>query len=161
MFATGCNNDNEIVNVPNDGVNTTDYGSNTTEILHDFDSAEKEIKKNNPAGLLKLWKISTESTSAEYSEIASEEIVGYIYSKPKLWIKAFAAIDFSKIKEWGGFISIDTYRFTPDGELPIAVVAKKVISDLKKIKGKNKQEQVLIDYLLVQYENALKNDVPE
>lgn len=161
MFAAGCNKDVNAVNDEKEVVNVPRYGQDTTEILHDFESAENEIKKNNPAGLLKLWRIATESISAEYSEIASEEIIGYLYSKPKLWVKAFSTIDFSKIQKWGGWLSNDTYRFTPDGELPVVVVAKKLIPELKKMKWKSQNEQVLIAYLLEQYEEVLKNDVPK
>ena len=146
IFAAGCNDKKNTVNDDKKIVNVPRYGHDTTEILHDFELAENEIKKNNPAGLLKLWRIATESISAEYSEIASEEIISYLYSKPKLWIKAFATIDFSKMQKWGGWLSNDTYRFTPDGELPVAVVAKKLVPELKKIKGKNQNEQVLIAY---------------
>ena len=124
----------------------------------DFALASEQIKKNNPAGLLKLWEIATESISAEDSEIASEQVRGYLYSKPELWIRAFSMVDFSKFKKEFESIDFDTYRFTPDGELPEAVVARKVVTDLKKMKEKNQQEQVLIDYLITYYGALSKND---
>lgn len=120
--------------------------------------AHEQIKKNNPAGLLKLWEIATESISAEDSEIASEQVRGYLYSKPELWIRAFSTVDFLKFKKEFESIDFDTYRFTPDGELPEAVAAKKIVSDLQKMKGKNQQEQVLVDYLITYYSAIMKND---
>jgi hypothetical protein len=120
--------------------------------------AQEQIKNDNQAGLLKLWEIATESISAENSEIASEQVHGYLYSKPELWIRTFSTLEFAKFKKDFEASDIDTYRFTRDGELPIAVVARKVVPDLKKMKGKNQQEQVLIDYLIVYYSAILKDD---
>lgn len=134
------------------------YDAIVSKTLQDFKLASEQIKKDNPGGLLKLWEIATESTSAEYSEIAAEEVRGYLYSKTELWIGAFSKVDFSKFKKEFESIDFDIYRFTPDGELPVTVVAKKVVEKLKKMKGKNHQEQVLIDYLITYYGNYLKND---
>ena len=122
--------------------------------------ASEKIKKNNPAGLLKLWEIATESMSAENSEIASEQVRGYLYSKPELWIAAFSTVDFSKFKkEFDSTVpDFDIYRFTPNGEIPESVAAKKIVADLKKIKGKNPKEQELINYLMTYYSAFLKND---
>ncbi len=120
--------------------------------------AQEQIKNDNPAGLLKLWEIATESISAENSEIASEQVRGYLYSKPKLWITAFSTVEFSKFKKEFESTDFDTYRFTSDGELPKTVVAKKIVADLKKMKGLNQQEQMLIDYLITYYSAFLKND---
>lgn len=123
----------------------------------DFQFADDQIKKNNPAGILKLYDIATESISAEDSEIASEELRGYLYSKPNLWVSAISKVDITKFKK-DFTIDFDTYRFTPEGEIPIIVAAKKIVSELKKMKGKNQQEQVLIDYLISYYSEQLKVD---
>ena len=96
--------------------------------------------------------------SAEDSEIASEQVRGYLYSKPELWIRAFSTVDFSKFKKEFESIDFDIYRFTPDGELPEAVAAKKIVTDLRKMKGKNQQEQELIAYLITYYSAFLKTD---
>ncbi len=123
----------------------------------DFEVAYDQIKKNNPEGLLKLYEIATESISAEDSEIAHEQLRGYLYSKTELWIKAFARVDFNKFKAEFEAIDFDIYRFTPEGDLPVEVVAKKIVDKLKKMKGKNDQEQILINYLIAYYGKYLKN----
>jgi len=122
----------------------------------DFEFAYDQIKKNNPDGLLKLYEIATESISAEDSEIAQEQLRGYLYSKTELWIKAFAGVDFNKFKAEFETIDFDIYRFTPDGELPVVEVAKKVVNKLQKMKGSKKEEQILIDYLIAYYSQYLK-----
>jgi hypothetical protein len=124
----------------------------------DFQLAYDQIKNNDPYGLLKLYEIETESLSAEDSEIAAEQLRGYLYSKTELWVRAFAKVDFTKFREEFESTDFDIYRFTPEGELPVAVVAKKVVQKLKKMKGKNQQEQVLIDYLITYYGNYLKSE---
>jgi hypothetical protein len=92
---------------------------------HDFEFAYDQIDKNNPEGLLKLYAIATESISAEDSEIAHEQLRGYLYSKTELWIRTFAKVDFKKFKAEFETTDFDIYRFTPEGELPVAEVAKK------------------------------------
>jgi len=121
----------------------------------EFKLAAEQIKKNNPVGLLKLYEIATESISAEDSEIASEQLRRYLYSKPDLWIRAISKIDIAKLKK-DFTIDFDVYRFTPEGEIPITVAANKIVTELKKMKGKNQQEQVLIDYLITYYSEYLK-----
>jgi hypothetical protein len=120
--------------------------------------AQEQIKNNNPAGLLKLWEIATESISAENSEIASEQVRGHLYSKPELWISAFSTVDFPKFKKEFESIDFDEYRFTSDGKIPEVVAAKKIVADLKKMTGKNQREQELIAYLIAYYSAILKND---
>lgn len=61
------------------------------KLVRTWSEASERIKKDNPAGLLKLWEIATESISAENSEVASEQVRGYLYSKPGLWIRAFSS----------------------------------------------------------------------
>ena len=122
----------------------------------DFEFAYDQIEKNNPDGLLRLYEIATKSISAEDSEIAQEQLRGYLYSKTELWIKAFARVDFNKFKAEFESTDFDIYRFTPDGELPVTEVAKKVVNKLQKIKGSKKEEQVLIDYLIAYYSEYLK-----
>jgi len=124
----------------------------------DFEFATDQIKKNNIEGLLKLFEIATTSISAEDSIIAHEELRGYLYSKTELWIKAMATIEFNEFKTGFEVTDFDIYRFTPDGELPVTEVAKKVVSKLHKMKGDTKEEQVLINYLIEYYKEYLKED---
>ena len=149
VFLAGCQNDKTT---------TQEASYDPIKASQDKAFAREQIKKNNPAGLLKLWEIATESMSAEDSEIASEQVRGYLYSKPELWIRAFSTVDFSKFKKEFESIDFDIYRFTPDGELPEAVAAKKIVTDLRKMKGKNQQEQELIAYLITYYSAFLKTD---
>lgn len=153
LILPGCQNDKTTISATRQEEIKAERKSR-----QDFALAAEQIKNNNPAGLLKLWEISTESISAEDSEIASEQVRGYLYSKPELWIRALSTIEFAKFKKHFESIDFDTYRFTPDGEQPQAVVAKKVVTELKKMKGKNQQEQVLIDYLITYYGGLLKSD---
>ena len=113
--------------------------------------ARKEIRKGDPDGLLKLWEIATKSDSAEDSEIAAEEVRGYLYSNTELWIKAFSRLDPVKFKKDFETMDFDIYRFTSDGELPVEVVAQRVVVKLKKMKAEDKQERALIDYLVTYY----------
>jgi len=140
----------------NDGNDRPAIKYDENKARQDFEFAYDQIKKNNPEGLLKLYEIATESISAEDSEIAHEQLRGYLYSKTELWIKAFARLDFNKFKVEFETIDFDIYRFTPDGELPVAEVAKKVVNKLQKMKGSKKEEQVLIDYLIGYYSQYLK-----
>jgi hypothetical protein len=146
-MASACTNDR-----PENPVSKYDEN----KARQDFEFAYDQIKKNNPEGLLKLHEIATESISAEDSEIAHEKLRGYLYSKTELWIKAFARVDFKKFKAEFEATDFDIYRFTPDGELPVAEVAKKVVSKLQKMKGSKKEEQILIDYLIQYYSQYLK-----
>ena len=118
----------------------------------------EEIRKGDPDGLLKLWVIATKSDSAEDREVASEEVRGYLYSNTDLWIKAFSRLDLEKFKKDFEVTDFDVYRFTSDGELPVEVVAQRVTVKLKKMKAKNEQECVLIEYLITYYGQYLKKN---
>jgi len=142
---------------PNDRTGDSASKYDASKAGREFESAYDQIKKDNPEGLLKLYKIANESASAEDSEIAEEQLRSYLYSKTELWIRAFAKVDFHKFKQNFEHTEFDIYRFTPDGELPVAVVARKVVDKLKKMKAQNDKEQILINYLIAYYGKYLEN----
>jgi len=135
-----------------------DESQATAKAQQEYRLTHEQIEKNDPAGLLKLWKTANESNSAEDAEIASEEIRGYLYSKTEFWVSTFATIDFDQFKKAFEGTDFDEYRFTSDGALPVAVVAERLVPKLKAMKAKNQRERALADYLVVYYGRYLKTE---
>lgn len=66
----------------------------------EYDIAAEKSRKNNPEGYLKLYKIASESNSAELSEIARDELLHLLYSEINLWINIFSKVDLEEFKSY-------------------------------------------------------------
>ena len=114
----------------------------------EYKTALKQAKENNPKGLLKLYKIASDDLTytVEYSEIARESLIYFLYSKTELWIRTFSKVEFSEFKTYlsktGLGVSELPERVTSDEQFE-----KAIADNLKKIKG-DKKEIELIDYVL-------------
>ncbi|MCJ7546397.1 MAG: hypothetical protein MUP30_06175 [Deltaproteobacteria bacterium] len=118
----------------------------------EYATAAKLADNNDPAGFLKLYEIAKNDDiyTAEYSEVATEELHYLLYSKTELWIKTFSKIDLDEFKS---YIKASGIWVT---ELPKGVASdeqfeKEIFIKLRKIKG-NKNEMELINYILRLYD---------
>lgn len=108
--------------------------------------AIRQAENNEPAGFLKLFEIATNDLTytVEYSEVAHEQIILLLYSKPGLWVKTFAQIDLGKMKALIQDIEVTDL---PKDALSDDQFKESIFNKLKKTKGNIKEKQ-LIDYLL-------------
>jgi hypothetical protein len=112
-------------------------------------NAIKQANNNDPAGFLKLYEIARNDDiyTAEYSEVAAEEINYLLYSKTELWIKTFSKIDLNEFKSY--FKGIEVTEL-PKGVTSEEQFEEEIFINLRKIKG-DKKEIELIDYILGLY----------
>jgi hypothetical protein len=117
----------------------------------EYGAAAKLADNNDPAGFLKLYEmaIDDDTYTAEYSEVASEQLNYLLYSKTELWIKTFSKID---LEEFKSYLKASGIGVT---ELPIGLASyeqfeEEILTKLRKIKG-DKKEMELIDFIFRLY----------
>jgi hypothetical protein len=114
----------------------------------EYKSALKQVTEDNPNGLLKLYDIASDDVvyTVEYSEVAREDLIYFLYSKTELWIKTFSGVELNKFEMYLSRTGLGISK------LPAGVASDKqfeqiIVNNLKKIKG-DKKETELADYVL-------------
>jgi hypothetical protein len=114
----------------------------------EYKSALRQATENNPEGLLKLYKIASDDLTytVEYSEVAREDLIYFLYSKTDLWIRTFSKVELSEFKTYLGKTGLGVSKL-PEGVTSDEQFEQIIVDNIKKIKG-DKKEIELIDYIL-------------
>ncbi len=114
----------------------------------EYKSALKQAAENNPEGLLKLYKIASDDLTytVEYSEVAGEDLIHFLYSKTELWIRTFSKVELSEFKTYLGKTGLGVSEL-PEGVTSDGQLKQIIVDNIKKIKGDEKETE-LIDYIL-------------
>lgn len=117
----------------------------------EYAAAAKLADNNDPTGFLKLYEIARDDDTytAEYSEVASEQLNYLLYSKTEMWIKTFSKIDLEEFKSYLKASGIGVTEL-PKGVASYEQFEEVIFTKLRKIKG-DKKEMELIDYILRLY----------
>lgn len=125
---------------------------NTTQLINEYSLAVNQAERNESSGFIKIYKIASESNSAEVEEIARDKLHHLLYNKTQLWIKTFAAGDLMGFKEYlkNGGMAVLTL---PEGVATQEQYENEIVIKLRKFKG-NKREMELVEYILQLYSNS-------
>jgi hypothetical protein len=130
--------------------NTQKAPNEEERLKKEYDLALSQAQNNDPAGLLRLYQIASESRSAEMSEIARDKLAQFLYSKSELWVKTFSRTDSDKFKNYlrkGGLAVLDLPKEVASEE----EFKEEILKKLKRIKGDEKEKE-LIQFIFQLYQ---------
>ena len=104
----------------------------------------KQAQNNNPEGLIRIYKISSITISAENQEVANSLLREQFLKNPDLWIKTFATMDLKNIKKYLRYSGVADLMNDPD--LP-KDIRSNVINKLK-FYSKKKETSGLASHIL-------------
>ena len=114
----------------------------------EYKAALKQATEDNPNGLLKLYDIASDDLvyTVEYSEVAREDLIYFLYSKTELWIRTFSKVELNKFETYLSRTGLGVSKL-PAGVGSDKEFEQTIVHSLKKIKG-DKRETELRDYIL-------------
>jgi hypothetical protein len=133
-----------------------EYKKKTDSAACKLSDAAKKTAKNDPNGLLELYELAADDSTytVEMSEGAWIILISLLRQKTEFWISVFSAVDQDKFKTFfrGRVLDFSMFR----GDIGKAEEYKQeVVNNLKKIKGDEKENE-LINYILKLIEEKKK-----
>lgn len=107
----------------------------------EYSAAARSADQGNPDGFLMLYKMASESDSAEWSETARDKLCGLLYSGTGLWLKTFSSVDQPALENYlrhGGLAALEY----PEGIATEEEYSRAVFNKLAKYRGQDREAKL-------------------